>query len=716
MDNPMQAPPLIHHNHVFDPALAHHQPVQTMGVEGQQQVVSSAEGSSAVPGKRRPGRPKGSTKKNLLASSPVPPKIKRPVGRPRKDGFPAGSVGPRVKRERTAQPHISAVQYSGVGYPAQVPYGYSISAPMPPAIAMPPVFQIETTTTTTTAAAADDWAELARTNPNAFLGTLLNALTAPNPVSSAGPSVEEAFKSHLVSLAPSPSQTQSQPIPSLYSILKTFWLPSSPAYFSLTASASTARTPSEHRFLYWDPQPLVFNGIACPNCSAPLINRGRISSGPVKIYDIEKPFFIVGCEYACRSPACVAATSPEGRKFASTDSTILRSLPMLLKDEFPARLLHGDADTGSGPNVWNWKAMGVSTGLWNLVMGALRAGVKKDVILRMIWAVQHKAPDGVGEPAAFATLHASGSGDQGHGTAAEDEKMDEDEDEDGEGDGEGEEMDGQPEVGTSEALSAQNQNQSQETQTLSSTNFQDAYGDAWKENTAMTEAPQPQQGVAAPIAHSVAASASATPVPHQHQVAVQQQQPNTPVPQQQQQQQPSLPQSQSLQQQQQQQQQHQQQQQQAMMAPPAIYPYTTYPFAAYMPHHIINGQIVPINVGQASGSSTPMLSASTSGSSSSLNLANAIPAAVAAAASGSISDSMATNAPDASNNAPSTSTIMPGPPVKRSPRHCSKCGSHDCKGKGGRSFCMSACQDCGKLECRGRNSRRPDKKCTEGWS
>jgi hypothetical protein len=29
---------------------------------------------------------------------------------------------------------------------------------------------------------------------------------------------------------------------------------------------------------------------------------------------------------------------------------------------------------------------------------------------------------------------------------------------------------------------------------------------------------------------------------------------------------------------------------------------------------------------------------------------------------------------------------------------------------------MNGCQDCGKLECKGRNSRRPDKKCSEGWS
>lgn len=497
MDNPMQAPPLIHHNHVFDPALTHHQQSQSLaGVDDQQQQASSStEGPNAAPGlhpdgsplKRRPGRPKGSTKKNLLAGSSLPPKIKRPVGRPRKDGFPAGSVGPRVKRERTGTqapvPVVSAitirydkrlnkfqVHYGGVGYPP-VAYGYSISAPIPPGpvAAPPPIYQMDTTLGAT--AGDNDWADLARTNPNTFLSTLLAALAAPNPVSSAGPTVEEAFKSHLVSLAPNPAQMQ--PIPSLYSILKTFWLPSSPAYFSLTASASTARTPSEHRFLYWDPQPLVFNGIACPNCSVPLVNRGRISSGPVKIYDIEKPFFIVGCEYACRSPACVATTSPEGRKFASTDSSILRSLPMLLKDEFPARLLHGDADAGSGPNVWNWKAMGVSTGLWNLVMGALRAGLKKDVILRLIWAVQHKTPDGAGDPGVLGPPHGPGSGDTGNGghvMGAEDEKMDEDEDEDGEG--EGEEANGQPEANSSGSLMNQNQNQSQsqgESQTLSST-------------------------------------------------------------------------------------------------------------------------------------------------------------------------------------------------------------------------------------------------------
>ncbi|KAL1750897.1 hypothetical protein FB107DRAFT_223046 [Schizophyllum commune] len=52
---------------------------------------------------------------------------------------------------------------------------------------------------------------------------------------------------------------------------------------------------------------------------------------------------------------------------------------------------------------------------------------------------------------------------------------------------------------------------------------------------------------------------------------------------------------------------------------------------------------------------------------------------------------------------------------KRSPRHCLKCGSQDCKGKGGRQHCQNPCQDCGKVVCRGRNGRRRDKPCQEGW-
>lgn len=236
----------------------------------------------------------------------------------------------------------------------------------------------------------DDWADLARTAPNIFLASLLAALAAPNPISTAGPSVEDAFKSHLASLN-HPAQTL--PIPSLYSVLKTFWLPASPAYFSLTASASTARTPSEHRFLYWDPQPLVFNGIACPCCTGALTHNGRIKTGPLKIYDLQKPFYIVGCEYVCKSSLCTAATSAEGRKFASTDSSILRSLPLKLQEELRVRFVFGDGDAGSGPQFWNWTGAGVSLSLWNMVRASLKAGVKKEVLLLQLHAAQHGFTD-----------------------------------------------------------------------------------------------------------------------------------------------------------------------------------------------------------------------------------------------------------------------------------------------------------------------------------
>lgn len=242
----------------------------------------------------------------------------------------------------------------------------------------------------------DNWAELARHRPDAFLHALVTALSAPNPVSVTGPSVEEAFRAHLASLTPNPKNNAMPSIPALYSILKTFWLPSSPSYFSLTASNSRS-TPSEHRFLYWDPQSLVFNGIACPVCAAPLHNKGRIASGPVKIYDLGKPFFIIGCEYVCRAPACLPPGAPgDGRRFASTDTSILRALPTKLRDEFPARLIQGAGptpDMGPGADVWSWRGMGVSTALWDMVRAALRSGVHKDVVLGIVHAVMQGLPD-----------------------------------------------------------------------------------------------------------------------------------------------------------------------------------------------------------------------------------------------------------------------------------------------------------------------------------
>lgn len=62
------------------------------------QAIANPATIPEIPPKRKPGRPKGSTKKSISANESPPTKAKRPVGRPRKDGFPAGSVGlPRVR-------------------------------------------------------------------------------------------------------------------------------------------------------------------------------------------------------------------------------------------------------------------------------------------------------------------------------------------------------------------------------------------------------------------------------------------------------------------------------------------------------------------------------------------------------------------------------------------------------------------------------------------
>jgi len=241
----------------------------------------------------------------------------------------------------------------------------------------------------------DEWAELARTKPDLLMQALLEAIAAPNPIASGGPTVEEAFKSHLASLMPSQNQNKdAHSIPSLYSVLRTLWLPSSPSYLSLIAPRTTARgTHSEHRFLYWDPLPLVLAGIHCTACGSTLQNRGRIRSGPVKVYDLDKPFFIIGCEYVCKSAPCIAGTSPEGRKFASTDASVMRGLPMRLREEFPARLLQADSDLGPGTNVWNWHAVGVSKTLWNLVKACLKVGMTKENIIHIINSMQNPTAD-----------------------------------------------------------------------------------------------------------------------------------------------------------------------------------------------------------------------------------------------------------------------------------------------------------------------------------
>ncbi|KAF9270691.1 hypothetical protein L218DRAFT_914952 [Marasmius fiardii PR-910] len=623
------------------------------------------------PIKRKPGRPKGSGKKD--STSAIPPTangIKRPVGRPRKDGLPAGSAGPSRTRRALSDGSDAA---SLPGSMNQSRYSNGMEQQHGNRSTKP---------STRSNFPFDDWAELARSKPTMFLTTLLVSLASLPPLQSTSTlTVEEAFKSHLVSLSPSPSQTHH--IPSLYSILKTFWLPSSPAYFSLTASTSTARTPSDHRFLYWDPQPLVFNGISCPNCSSPLLNQGRIKSGPIKVYDIERPFFIIGCEYVCKSAVCTNGTG-EPRKYASTDPSILRSLPTKLKDEFPARLI-GENDSGSSPDVWNWQALGVSKLLWNLVRGALKAGLQKDGIIDLLFNVQRGLP---GE---------------------EDKKGDDHEDTNHPG----------------SITNGNGQTNGSYTRPVqqSSGGFTDAYNNAWRANTAGVESRDGNRTADMTVVPSSAPSTASSTTQSTGSVYTQQPSYASSV--------YSTPNFTSFQ--------FNSHDFQNATSSPRIRPSTS--VASKQTTSSLSTVMPSTVVSPPSGTATPTppvgtIAALVNGNSA-LNGSNPhnlhnphAPHTSHTSASTSIRPASAelgkrsypfTHQSDTNefHSAPGPSnqmTVLTGEnPRKRSPRHCSKCGSPDCKGKGGRNFCMNPCKDCGKLECRGRNSRRPDKPCTEGW-
>ncbi|KAH9850355.1 hypothetical protein C2E23DRAFT_836207 [Lenzites betulinus] len=624
-----------HPQHTPNPGeLQNHPGMPPMGMPPPPPPSAPVDGANPEqPVKRRPGRPKGSGKKPIDPNAP--PKIKRPVGRPRKDGLPAGSVGPRRPsrpRKRPPGTFASGPQDSppsgGFSYPtpfvADGPWA-TASAPALGTRARPNIYSM-----IDPSLEQDDWAELARNRTDRFLHALVSALMAPHPVSGAGPSIEEAFKSHLVSLAPN---SKSQPsIPSLYSILKTFWLPSSPVYFSLTASASTARTPSEHRFLYWDPQPLVFNGISCNACSNPLINRGRISSGPIKVYDLGKPFFVIGCEYVCTSPMCLQATNQQGRKFASTDASILRALPAKLKDEFPALLLHGNPDLGSGPDIWNWQGMGISVSLYNMVRASLHAGLRKEAILEIIRAIQlgvtdydfeqfkredveHGAPPqlpaGIPPPA----IAANGS----HGEDDNDEDDDENHD--------AQQVEGD--------LAEQKDKSTEE------------YQEAWNANSGV---PDPNGAPAHMPQEQPHAGPSGAQDP-----APSQQQPSASAP-------PPPP-------------------SQGPPHPPPNYAYAQGPYPYPYPY--------------AYWSQPP-----------------ADQSASAAGPPPSAAGSLKRTFSIVENGTPEPGMSEP---MHKRVRHCCKCGSNECKGKGGRAFCNNPCQDCGKLECKGRNSKRPDRTCADAW-
>ncbi|KAF7796014.1 hypothetical protein EIP86_007183 [Pleurotus ostreatoroseus] len=545
-----------------------------------------------TPVKRRPGRPKGSGKKSVDLS-PQNQKPKRPVGRPRKDGLPPGTVTEKKQRPRKRPPGSFATVPGVNGQaPGLMPFGLppfadptqwhaSLSVPPIPTLATrPPVpppmpFPIDPNLD------RDNWADLA--------------------LSSAGPTVEDAFRAHLQSLVPD----KDTHIPMLYSVLKAFWLPSSPPYFSLTSSAgSSARIPSEHRFFYWDPQLLIFNGIFCPACNAPLINKGKISTGPIKVYDLGKPFYIIGCEYVCRSQACAALNNGEGRKYASTDHSILSVLPLKLRDEFPARLIVKSGamppDFGTGIDVWQWRDMGISLGLWNMVRQCLRTGLQKDAIIGILNAITLGVPDEWPMPPPPLPPAAVKKADT---------SLDADADADGRAEGEEEEEEEEPELNGNVNKEATGQHEFQE---------------AWNANSASGgPSGPPEAGPSDPSAGGAPALSPPVPVPG-------------PPP------------------------------------PEYVQGFSQHPYLpyGYPPYGYYPGPPPP------------------------------------AAQSASMKRQFAL--------VDGQEEPISGPVHKRV-RHCVKCGSSECKGKGGRAFCQNQCQDCGKFDCKGRNSKKPDRTCADAW-
>ncbi|KAK7020988.1 hypothetical protein R3P38DRAFT_2967174 [Favolaschia claudopus] len=187
-----------------------------------------------------------------------------------------------------------------------------------------------------------------------LLGILVEGfqLVQPRPLP---PILEVEFKQHLFYLTSAVNSTSTsfqQAIPSLYHSQKTFWLPSSSLYLA-SVSPSSAHTPTSHRFFYWDPLLLVFNGIACTICNCPLSNLGPIRSGPIMVYDFTGPFYIIGCSYICTN----------SHLYASTEHAVFCTLPEKLQYEFPAHLLA--SEVGTEADIWSWKARGVSRAVWN---------------------------------------------------------------------------------------------------------------------------------------------------------------------------------------------------------------------------------------------------------------------------------------------------------------------------------------------------------------
>ncbi|KAG2135620.1 hypothetical protein BD769DRAFT_1711225 [Suillus cothurnatus] len=333
----------------------------------QSSTIVQAVDPNEPPPKRKRGRLKGSGKTQSPDPAIISEKIKHPVGCPHKDGLPAGSVGaqkanqqPRlsVKLSADALQPLPGVPFPGAYYPQHpgiLPPWQGFTPQVPQSI--PPITNGNSAPNAQHPSIdpnlnRDEWAEHLCTKPNVLMQALLGAITAPNPIASGGPSVEEAFRSHLASLMPSQTQNKdAYSIPSLR--LPESFTPSTNSYIGI-------------RYLSFLPAFIVQRAGA--------FSKTEVASEAAHV-------------------SCIASTTPEGRKFASTDASVMQGLPVRLREKFPAWLLQDDADLGPGANIWNWHAVGVSKTLWNMVKACLKVGIPKDNILNIINAVQNPPAD-----------------------------------------------------------------------------------------------------------------------------------------------------------------------------------------------------------------------------------------------------------------------------------------------------------------------------------
>jgi hypothetical protein len=125
-------------------------------------------------------------------------------------------------------------------------------------------------------------------------------------------------------------------LPPLYANHGSFWFPTKSRFFVLCQNHPTPQDLFTPRFFLWDPEPLVFGGIPCPNCGLQLLRHGHIAL-PRRCVDLYDNFWIIGYRYRCGS--CQHPTSKKSTlTFNSWDNRILLKIPPHLAAEFPARL------------------------------------------------------------------------------------------------------------------------------------------------------------------------------------------------------------------------------------------------------------------------------------------------------------------------------------------------------------------------------------------